>query len=120
MSKAYGTPGIRIGRILTQDPVVFESFLAAKEQIIICNSVIDEEIAYIIYKNKQNHLKPIMQKNIQNFHTIKEWMGNNPYMERVEPQGGVVCFPKIKDNLNIDYDRFYHDLNTVFGTYVGP
>ncbi|TIU73508.1 MAG: pyridoxal phosphate-dependent aminotransferase, partial [Mesorhizobium sp.] len=45
LSKAFGIPGIRIGWLLTRDPELQETFLAAKEQIGICGSVIDEAIA---------------------------------------------------------------------------
>ena len=50
ISKAYGLPGIRLGWLLCQDQKLFNTFLAAKEQIFICNSVIDEEIAYLFLK----------------------------------------------------------------------
>ena len=45
LSKAFGLPGIRMGWIICQNPKLQELFLAGKEQIFICNSVIDEEIA---------------------------------------------------------------------------
>ena len=45
LSKAYGIPGIRIGWLICRDPKLQETFLAAKEQISICGSVIDEWIA---------------------------------------------------------------------------
>ncbi|OYU92612.1 MAG: aspartate aminotransferase, partial [Bacteroidetes bacterium B1(2017)] len=45
LSKAYGLPGIRIGWIICKDQSLMEKLLAAKEQIIICNSVIDEYLA---------------------------------------------------------------------------
>ena len=45
LSKAYGVPGIRTGWLITRDPVLRETFLAAHEQINICGSVIDEWIA---------------------------------------------------------------------------
>ena len=46
MSKSYGLPGIRIGWILSRNKALMEIFLAAKEQICITNSVVDEEVAY--------------------------------------------------------------------------
>ena len=41
-------------------------------------------------------------------------------MEWVEPQGGVVCFPRIKPEVTVDVDTFYRVLTEDFGTYVGP
>lgn len=42
------------------------------------------------------------------------------YLQWVEPSGGVVCFPRIREDLKVDYKKIYHDLNETFGTYVGP
>ncbi len=120
MSKGYGLPGIRIGWLLTQDHQLLEKFFAAKEQIIICNSIVDEEIGYHFYKNKNEYLQTINLTTSENFSIVKTWMENQDYLEWIEPQGGVVCFPRIKQKLKIDYKKFYSDLNSKFGTFVGP
>ncbi len=120
MSKGYGLPGIRIGWLLTGDDDLLEKFFAAKEQIIICNSIIDEEIAYLFYKNKKEYLQKINLTTFEHFSIVKEWIEGQEFLEWVEPQGGVVCFPRIKTQLKIDYKKFYSDLNSQFGTFVGP
>ena len=71
MSKSYGLPGIRIGWIITQDPQLNETFLAAKEQIFICNSIIDEEIAHQTLSRKEQILPPILGRNRQGFEVVK-------------------------------------------------
>lgn len=119
-SKAFGLPGIRIGWIITQDKNLMHRFLAAKEQIIICNSVVDEEIGYQFYKKKKEFLSSINQNTNQNFEVLKKWFGQQQYLEWLEPKGGVVCFPRIKPSLKIDYNQFHEDLNTKFETFVGP
>src|SRR5690606_4337081 len=45
LSKAFGVPGIRVGWIVCTDAVLMERFLTAKEQVIICGSVLDEAVA---------------------------------------------------------------------------
>ena len=45
LSKTYGIPGIRTGWLVCRDGELMRTFLAAKEQIGICGSVVDEEIA---------------------------------------------------------------------------
>ena len=52
MSKAYGLPGIRIGWIICKDDALMDRLLAAKEQIFICNSVVDETIALRFLLNR--------------------------------------------------------------------
>ena len=119
-SKSYGLPGIRIGWLITQDNTLMETFLAAKEQIFICNSVVDEEIADHFLAKKEQFF-PKIQAHIQmNFATIKAWIENNDYMEWVEPRGGCVCFPRIKPSIKIDIDDFYKILNETYKTFVGP
>ena len=58
MSKSFGLPGIRIGWLICRDKQLMETFLAAKEQILITNSVVDEEIAYRYLLNKEKILVP--------------------------------------------------------------
>lgn len=119
-SKSFGLPGIRIGWLITQDETLMETFLAAKEQIFICNSVIDEEIA-AHFMTKKEHIFPKIKEHIQtNFKTIKTWMEKNDYLEWVQPSGGCVCFPRIKSDIQVDLEKFYNLLIENHKTLVGP
>jgi aspartate/methionine/tyrosine aminotransferase len=120
MSKSYGLPGIRIGWIITQNRELNETFLAAKEQIFICNSIIDEEIAYQVLSRKTEILPPILQRNREGFEIVKAWMEGQGIFEWVQPSGGVVCFPRIKPDSGVDIERFYTLLNDKYKTFVGP
>ncbi len=119
LSKAYGLPGIRMGWLATQDKGLKDKFLATKEQICICNSVLDEEIAYHVFKNKDKFFENTKRDNLLKFNIVKEWMNGQHYLEWVEPQGGVVCFPRIKTDINIDIKDFYEVLFHKYGTLVG-
>jgi aspartate/methionine/tyrosine aminotransferase len=117
-SKSYGLPGIRIGWLITRDKSLMETFLAAKEQIFICNSVVDEEIADQFLAKKE-HLFPKIQTHIRtNFDVVKAWIEKENHLQWVEPKGGCVCFPKISADINVD--NFYRILNENYKTYVGP
>ena len=120
MSKAYGLPGIRIGWIIARDPALQETFLAAKEQIFITNPVIDEEIAFRVLTKKASILPPILERNRKRFDTVKAWMEKQAHMEWVEPTGGVVCFPRIRPDSEVDVEAFYRVLNGKYATFVGP
>ncbi|MEX0299877.1 MAG: pyridoxal phosphate-dependent aminotransferase [Kordiimonas sp.] len=120
VSKSFGIPGIRIGWVATQDPVLMERFLATKEQIVICNSVVDEQIAFEVLKQKEQLLAQTAGKNIENFEVVKKWMAGQDILEWVEPSGGVVCFPRFKSNVDIDTDLFYQLLLEKYDTFVGP
>ncbi|WP_342601879.1 aminotransferase class I/II-fold pyridoxal phosphate-dependent enzyme [Peribacillus sp. FSL E2-0159] len=119
LSKAYGLPGIRMGWLTTRDKDLKEAFLATKEQISICNSVFDEEIAYHVFKNRDRFLESTRADNLLKFNIVKQWMNEQDYIEWVEPQGGVICFPRIKSDVNIDTNEFYKVLFEKYGTLVG-
>ncbi len=119
VSKAYGLPGIRMGWLICQNKELMNTFLAAKEQIYICNSVVDEEIAYIFLKEKDRHFEKINSHILENFSILENFMNNQNYLEWIKPTGGVVCFPKIKDSIKLDIDEFYNVLKNEYSTYVG-
>lgn len=118
-SKAFGLPGIRLGWLITKDEALYYQLLAAKEQIIIANSVVDEEIAYQFYKHKNTFLLATMEQVKANFKTLQTFMTNHPILEWIEPSGGVVCFPRVKANLRFDTEKFYQRLLTEYATFVG-
>jgi len=119
MSKSYGLPGIRMGWIICKDVKLMETLLAAKEQILITNSVIDEEIAYQYLLSKQKFFPNVRKILLQNFEILKKFMREQSFLEWVEPQGGCVCFPRVKEEININTNKFYDILLNKYSTYVG-
>jgi aspartate/methionine/tyrosine aminotransferase len=120
VSKAYGLPGIRLGWLLTRNPALQELFLAAKEQIFLCNSVLDEEVAWK-YLLRRNEFLPAIRKRLDvNFSILENWIESHKILEWVRPGGGVVCFPRIRAHADIDIEKFYKILNGKYGTYTGP
>ncbi|OZI60491.1 aminotransferase class I/II-fold pyridoxal phosphate-dependent enzyme [Bordetella genomosp. 11] len=120
LSKAYGTPGIRTGWLITRDRTLYERFLAAKEQIGICGSVLDEAVGAAVLAQRDSWLARSNPRNLRHRDIVRDWMAGEPYMEWVEPAGGVVCFPRLKVDASFDLDRFYRSLLETHGTYVGP
>ena len=59
LSKTYGIPGIRSGWLVCRDRELMATFLAAKEQIGICGSVVDEEIAARAFAQRDTWLPEI-------------------------------------------------------------
>jgi len=120
LSKTYGLPGLRTGWIICRDRKLFETFLAAKEQMHICGPVIDEELAYRYLLHRDKHFPRITADIRKKFETVKRWMQQQEEWEWVEPRGGCVGFPRLKAPQAVDLDRFYQILLADFGTYVGP
>ncbi|MDH4469136.1 MAG: pyridoxal phosphate-dependent aminotransferase [Bacteriovoracaceae bacterium] len=123
LSKTYGVPGIRIGWSICRDPQLNEKFLAVKEQVLICNSVVDEEIARQVLDKKQE-LLPKIKLDIENrFQLVKTWMKDmesKNYFTWVQPAGGVVCYPKMVGGNEEVWKQFYHTIESKYETFVGP
>ncbi|HVU57468.1 MAG TPA: pyridoxal phosphate-dependent aminotransferase [Puia sp.] len=120
LSKTYGLPGLRMGWIICRDRRLMETFLAAKEQIHICGSPLDEEVAFRYMLQREEHFQRIVRDIREKFEMVKTWMGRQGELEWVEPDGGCICFPRMKDPGKTDIDLFYKLLLEKYGTYVGP
>jgi aspartate/methionine/tyrosine aminotransferase len=120
LSKAYGVPGIRVGWLITTDPKLQEIFLAAKEQISICGSVINEWVGERILEQRADFLGPTLTEWRRRLNRIADWIGAEDGLEWVRPAGGVVCFPRMKADPPGGTDAFYRRLLQDHGTYVGP
>lgn len=120
LSKAFGVPGIRVGWIINSDPALKEVFLAAKEQISICGSVINEWVAEQILERREAFLAPTLAEWRRRLERISAWMAGEDRLEWVRPSGGVVCFPRMKADPPGGTGAFYRRLLEDHGTYVGP
>ena len=120
LSKADGLPGIRIGWLVTTDAALLGRFLAAKEQILITNSVIDEAIAEVAMERRSERLAVIRAGIAVALATTRAWMAGQDVFEWIEPRGGVVGFPRFCEGVVVDLDAFYRFLLDEHGTVVGP
>lgn len=120
LSKAFGIPGIRIGWLITRDAELQEKFLAAKEQIGICGSVIDEGIARGMLERRDVFLATLLPEMARRRDIVQAWIDREPLVDWVRPEGGVVGFPRLNVDPDFDLDRFYVNLLENHGAYVGP
>jgi aspartate/methionine/tyrosine aminotransferase len=101
MSKTWGVPGIRIGWVVADTPIV-EAIRAVREQVTICNSSLGETIAQRILEKKDSILKELRKIMIDNFKIVKEWMNGQSWLEWIEPKSGVVCAPRLANGKSTD------------------
>lgn len=120
LSKAYGVPGIRLGWIIATDARLQETFLAAKEQISLCGSVIDEWIGEQIMESRAAILDPVLTEMRRRRERVANWIAREELLEWVPPSGGVVCFPRMRAIPAGGTEAFYRRLLEAHGTYVGP
>lgn len=119
LSKAYGIPGIRIGWLATRDAALRETLLAAKEQILIANSVVDETIALAALEGRERWLPPLRAGVLAARDTVASWIDGSAF-QWIAPHGGAVGFPRIREGVDVDLDAFYRTLFEDHGTVVGP
>jgi aspartate/methionine/tyrosine aminotransferase len=119
MSKTFGLPGLRIGWLTCRDEQLMETFLAAKEQIFICGAVLEEELAARVLEQRSRVLSLVHDKTQRHLAVVREWIDGHELFEWVEPAAGVVCFPRLRPEIEIDVDAFYRALLAEHGTYVG-
>ena len=120
MSKAYGLPGLRVGWAVCRDPVLAETLLAAKEQMVICGPTIDEAIAGRVLAERDRLLPPILDDVRSRLAIVREWIAGQAMFEWIDPSGGVVGLVRVCPDIEIDTKRFYDVLLADHGTYVGP
>jgi aspartate/methionine/tyrosine aminotransferase len=120
LSKTDGLPGIRLGWLATRDAALRARFLAAKEQILITDSVVDEAIGALAFERRPERL-PVIRAGIDRaLSATRRWIEGQDVFEWVEPRGGVVGFPRVRPGIPLDPDRFYPILFERYGTVVGP
>jgi aspartate/methionine/tyrosine aminotransferase len=120
MSKAYGVPGIRVGWLTTINPTLQETFLAAKEQISISGSVLDELIAEQILARRDTLLPATIADMRRRKDLVAGWVEkHSDLVDWVRPEAGVMCFIKIKKEPEGGIEAFYKLLLDHHGVYIG-
>ena len=111
---------LRIGWLTCRDESLLETLLAAKEQILICGAVLEEELAARVLDRRAEVLAVVRAKTQRQLAIVREWIDGHESFEWVEPHAGVVAFPRLRPEVDVDVDAFYRTLLEEHGTYVGP
>jgi DNA-binding transcriptional MocR family regulator len=70
-----------------------------------------------VYAKRPVLLPKIQAEVSRGLNTVRAWMQRQSLFEWVEPSGGVVCFPRL--HADVDVERFYALLSQR-GAVVGP
>ena len=74
LSKTYGLPGIRVGWLVARDRALAEQLLAAKEQVLISGSLVDETIALAALRRRPTWLPAIRARIGEAFEITAAWI----------------------------------------------
>lgn len=119
LSKTDGAPGIRFGWIACSDPALMERLLAAKEQIVLTGSVLDEAVGFEVLRRRAERLPAIRARLAPRFERVRAWLADHPHLEWVEPTGGVTGLPRLRDPLAPLAPTFHAKLRER-AVWVGP
>jgi aspartate/methionine/tyrosine aminotransferase len=119
-SKAYGLPGVRVGWLVTRDRALRDLVLAAKEQIVITGSAVDEELAFRALVRRDSWLPAALDRARAARATVRSWIEGERRIEWIEPQGGTVAFPRIRPDVAADVPRFHALVLDRYATAIGP
>ena len=117
MSKAYGLPGIRIGWIAGPKRII-DSIRAVREQVTICNNALGETVALYALKEKDKLIKSVKLRVQRNFDVLRRWMAKQNALEWVAPKGGVVAFPRLRNDTSTE--QICRNLVTKYRTFTIP
>jgi aspartate/methionine/tyrosine aminotransferase len=120
MSKSYGIPGTRIGWLINRDKALQEKFLGAKEQIVICGSILDEWIAEQVLAKRDAFLAPMLKEMRRRRDVVTDWIAGETTLEWNRPGGGVTGFIRMTQEPAGGTAAFYKRLLDDHGTYVAP
>ena len=120
VSKTYGVPGLRVGWLIARDPGLMTDLLAAKEQMALAHSVVDEALALAVLEQRAALLPGIRDHVRRARRTVADWIADEPLLEWVAPSGGVVCFPRITADAGVEPAAFHRALNERHATWLGP
>ena len=120
MSKTWGVPGIRIGWLVTRNKSLRERFIAAKEQVVITGSVVDEEIAYQILKQR-DVLLPVIHKEVSEaLDCVEGWAAQEPRLSWKKPKGSAAALFRVDGASDFQMNDFYSTLKSRYRVHVAP
>ncbi|KAL2834137.1 aminotransferase class I and II [Aspergillus pseudoustus] len=120
VSKCFGIPGTRIGWLINTSDRLMDTFLAAKEQMNICGSVMDEWIAENVLSQRQPLLAATRIDIKARLDIVAAWVEKEEYLDWIQPQAGMVCILRLKTIPTGGPTAFYERLADKYGVWVAP
>ena len=97
LSKAHGAPGLRIGWLTVPDPALRERIAAARQDMIISGSVLDEAIAAALLARRGEVLAPRRRRLAQALDLVEAWRaGEAERLGWVRPEAGGLCCIRLR------------------------
>jgi len=97
LSKAHGAPGLRIGWLTVPDPVLRARLIAAKFDLLICGSVLDEALAAAILARPEAVLRPRQRDLAAAYAVVAKWhtIFEAGRLDLLRPDAGGLCCARL-------------------------
>lgn len=97
LSKAHGVPGLRIGWLTVPDPALRERVTAARQDVIISGSVLDEAIAAALMARQDRVLAPRRRRMAMALASVEAWRDAEAgRLDWVRPDAGGLCCIRLR------------------------
>lgn len=118
MIKCFGIVGIRIGWLIG-DPAFLSRCRDYKDYLTHTIPLVTDRIAAVALENKEKIIGVQKGRILPNLRLLDNVMERNrEYFDYDKPTGGVVCFPRLKNNR--DADTFCLELREIHGVSLLP
>ncbi|MFL9874390.1 pyridoxal phosphate-dependent aminotransferase [Paraburkholderia megapolitana] len=127
LSKALGAPGLRTGWLTVADDDLRARLVVAKMNTVISGSVLDEALATVLLRNKEDVLAPRRRLLAAALDELTTWCeSERARVEWVRPDAGALCCVRLRSDAFDDaaVSRFWdllpqHDLQLASGAWFG-
>jgi aspartate/methionine/tyrosine aminotransferase len=100
LSKAYGTPGLRLGWILAPEEIVPELWAQA-DYVKIAPPTMSDIVGCRVLENREKLYARTRQHLNQNWPNLKSWLDQRSGVMRfVEPKAGAICMVQYKHSID--------------------
>jgi len=118
ITKCFGLNGLRVGWLLA-DPETIEECREFKHYLTHVTPPICDYLAEMALKHKGELILYVKRSILENLGRLNHFMKRHPnQFEYIEPRGGLVCFPKLKNQP--DASAFCKNLLTSHGISLLP
>ena len=113
LSKCHGTPGLRLGWVITRHERLRKQLINGKFQTIICCSGLDEAVALKVLQRSDTLLADRCKHLLGGYETVSAWVNkHSDQISWVPPDAGALCCVRL-DCAQSDKQRitqFYSEL----------
>ncbi|MBI5368707.1 MAG: aminotransferase class I/II-fold pyridoxal phosphate-dependent enzyme, partial [Planctomycetes bacterium] len=99
LSKIYGLSGLRVGWVIADEKLI--PAMHTVENYLIAENPMPSQRLALVAVRKLDALRQRARKILtENFAIVRDWMKTQEDLQWVEPDGGTLCFPKLRHGLD--------------------